>query len=196
MMPKQGVAGRALALCGVTLLVLTLGPRCEVRHVELGSAGSAYGCGDWIDGELNALRASACEGHCDASPQDPYVLDGKPPIMAATAGRWAFCRGHLGPADAVGIEFVPGCQVFFLRYDAESIAVRGTESTYQADYDILDPRPEGAAAQIDIHLSEANTLTMDVDAFRCPERVHLRHGDQIVDLARLDGHGGTGHAVD
>jgi hypothetical protein len=207
------VSRRAVALCGVGVgLFLIFAPGCEVRHVELGarsgddggpaplalvdpSKGSAYGCGDWIDSELNALRFGACEGFCDGTPGRPYDLDGKAPIMAATAGRWAFCSGHLGPPDAVGIELGPGCRVFFLRYDAENVAVRGTEAAYQADYDILDPRPEGAPAQIDLHLSPTHTLTMDIDAYRCPERVHLRYGDQALDLARFDGHGGTGLPV-
>ena len=204
---------RALVFGATAVLLTMFAPACEVRHVELGAGGldgdggaaplaradaaptTAYGCGDWIDNELNALRVGACEGHCDASPQNPYALDGKLPIMAATAGRWAYCGGHLGPADAIGIEFAPGCRLFFLRYDADSIAVRGTEATYQADYDIFDPRPEGDPARIDIHLSPTNKLRMDVDAFRCPERVHLRAGDLTLDLARFDGHGGTGLPV-
>jgi hypothetical protein len=202
---------RALVLGAVAVLVAAFAPACEVRHVELGAGGldagtaplarfdaaptSAYGCGDWIDNELNALRTGACEGHCDSTPREPYDLDGKLSIMAGTAGRWAYCGGHLGPADAIGIEFAPGCRLFFLKYDANSIAVRGTEASYQADYDMLDPRPEGAPAQIDVHLTPTNTVRMDVEAFRCPERVVLRHGDQTLDLARLDGHGGTGTPV-
>lgn len=115
--------------------------------------------------------------------------------MAATAGRWAFCSDHLGPDDAVGVEFAPGCRLFFLTFDANGIAVRGTESAYQADYDIFDPRPSGVPAQIDVHLSPTNTLTMEVEAFGCPERVRLRQSGRVIELARFDGHGGTGIPV-
>lgn len=211
MTTARSLTQRALLFGALALLTTGLASACEVRHVELGAGGvdagsaavaqfdaapgSAYGCGDWIDDELRALRVGSCEGYCTSSPDRPYDLDGKLAIMAGTAGRWAYCGGHLGPADAIGIEFAPGCRLFFLRYDANSIAVRGTEASYQADYDMLDPRPEGAPAQIDLHFSPTNTVRMDVEAFRCPERVRLRYGDQTLDLARLEGHGGTGMPI-
>src|SRR5262249_13147569 len=159
------------------------------------SKPGAYGCGDWLDNELNALRTNACEGYCTASPASPYAIDDKPTMMAATAGRWTFCGGAPPPHDPRGVGVGASRPPFFLRLDAKDIAVRGTEATYQADYDIFDPRPAGAPPRIDVHLSPTNTLTMDVDAFRCPERVHLRQGERVIDLARFDGHGGTGNPV-
>jgi hypothetical protein len=188
------------------------GVACEVRHVDLtlnengvqpltnaDAAPSQYGCADWIDAELNALRYGACDGKCINTPGSPFVLearDGKRPIMAATAGRWAFCSGQVGPADAVGMEFGPGCRIFFLRYDAAGIAVRGTEAAYQADFDIFDPRADGTPPQISLHLTPTHSITFEIAAHRCPERVQLRATDLNLDLARPDEvHGGTGTSV-
>lgn len=176
---------------------------CEMRHIDLGPTGTevvtqpstltdaslvpAYGCGDWIDAELNALREGYCFGYCRSTPAGSYPLDTKSSLMAATAGRWVFCGDHLGPDDAVGMEFAPGCRVFFLRYDAAGIAVRGTEAAYQADYDIFDPRPENMPARIDLHFTATDTLTLSVDANRCPEGVVLQGGGRTFRLARLEG---------
>jgi hypothetical protein len=188
-----------------------LASACAVRHIDLGVTGvddpsldpranaatplpPAYGCGDWIDQELNALRAGSCNGLCTSSPASPpnlYDLRDKPSMMAATAGRWTFCSGHLGPDGAEGMEFGPGCRIFFLRFDDAGVATRGTEAAWQADYDIFDPRPEDAPARIDLHWSATDTTTFGVVAYRCPERLVLRSGDLVVELARFDGNGGS-----
>jgi hypothetical protein len=203
---------RSIGFCLWSFTAIAAG--CETREIDLGMTdggsgavavgpranpdqplGAAYGCGDWIEAELNDLRAGTCEGSCSVARDGPYPLDSKPSMMAATAGRWSFCGARIGPADAVGIEFAPGCRVFFLRLDDAGIAVRGTEAAYQADYDIYDPRPEGVPARIDLHLTATDTMTLRVEAFRCPERVLLRRGDELIDLGRFDGHGGTGDPV-
>src|SRR5689334_3728067 len=121
------------AITIVGIVVTTTAPGCAVRHVDLTtsidagiaaqsvSKPSAYGCGDWIDNELNALRIDNCEGYCTSSPAKPWDIENKPTMMAATAGPWSFCGGHLGPADAIGIDFAPGCQLFFLRLDVNGV---------------------------------------------------------------------------
>ena len=152
---------------------------------DTGLAASAYGCAEWIDEELYALRDGGCGGSCETVPQDPYGLDSKQEVMAATAGQWLYCSGTLGPGSAIGIEFAPGCRLYFLRRDADGNLVRGTERAYQAKYDIFHPRPANTAARIDVHLDEAQTLTFDVTADRCPERVRLvTRGMPAIDLAR------------
>lgn len=192
-----------LLFAGAAGAVSIVASACEMRHIDLGPTGTevvaqpstlpdaslvaAYGCGDWIDAELTELRVGNCYGDCNSTPSGPYPLDTKSSVMAATAGRWLFCGDHLGPHDAVGMEFVPGCRIFFLRYDANGIAVRGTEAEYQADYDIFDPRPENMPARIDVHFSITNTLTLSVDANRCPEGVTLEGGNRVFRLARLKG---------
>jgi hypothetical protein len=157
-----------------------------------GNQSNGYGCGDWIDAVLNQFRVGSCEGLCSDVPDQPYVLDGNVPIMGATAGRWAFCGEHLGPADALGMELGPGCRIFFLVDDASGLAVRGTEFAYQADYDIIG---DATVPSIDLHFSPTHTETFTVEAYRCPERVILRQGERAIELARLDGHGGTGVPV-
>src|SRR4029078_1766292 len=102
---------------------------------------SGYGCADWIDTGLNALRAGSCAGFCDASPAQPYDLESELSGMAGTAGRWAYCGQGVGPDDVVGMEFAPGCRIFFLRYDDAGIAVRGTAAVYQADIEVFAHRP-------------------------------------------------------
>ncbi|AKV00020.1 hypothetical protein AKJ09_06683 [Labilithrix luteola] len=194
---------RAFAVLLCAGVVGAVASACETRHIDLGPTGNegraelrtvpdaslvaAYGCGDWIDAELKALRAGSCEGYCDSYPTGTYPLDTKASVMAATAGRWVFCGDHLGPDDAVGMEFVPGCRVFFLRFDSNGIAVRGTEAAYQADYDIFDPRPENMPARIDLHFTALNTITLEVEASRCPETVTLRGDGRLLRLARLEG---------
>jgi hypothetical protein len=194
------------------LAAVVIGPAagCDVRHVELGSGlatptttesrvdaalANGYGCPTWIDAELNARRAGACEGLCGEAVASEYDLHDNVEVLAGTAGRWAFCDARIGPPDAVGIEFVPGCRLFFLRYDDAGTAVRGTESEYQADFDVFDRSSTNGVARIDLHFSPTATTSFDVNAFRCPEAVTLRSDGAVIQLARFDGHGGTGIPV-
>lgn len=188
---------------GIAFAVIVAG--CDVRHVELetgsgtvstlgaapGDSSAGYGCADWIDAELNAIHVDICPGTCSSAPDHPYDLIDKPTVMAATSGNWQFCGDHslfaTAPADAVGVELVPGCRIFFLRYDESGKPVRGTEAAYQADFDIFDPRPVGQSARIDLHETPTQTIAVEVEAYRCPEQVHLTQGGRRVVLSRFAG---------
>lgn len=157
---------------------------------DAGGQGSAYGCAEWIDEELYALREGACAGFCPTPGTPPtgavrYPLASKKELIAASAGEWLFCRGSFGPADAVGVEFAPGCRLFFLRYDADGKLVRGTERAFQASYDIHHPRPAGTPARIDVHIDDERSITLDVEVNRCPEGIRLTHTYAAsIELAR------------
>ena len=192
------LVGACVAACALVV------PACDARIIDIGlndaesvpSASSvldgglvksAYGCAEWIDDELYALRDGGCSGFCPgaADKTSPYPLDSKQDVMAATAGEWLFCEGSLGPEGAVGVEFAPGCRLYFLRYDTDGAVVRGTERSYQAAYDIHHPRPADAPARIDVHIDDERTLTFEVVANRCPERLQLAEpGRAWIDMAR------------
>ena len=143
------------------------------------------GCAEWVDEELYALRDGGCPGYCvnpptDALGDNPYPLDSRKGIMAATAGEWLFCGNHFGPDGAVGVEFAPGCRLYFLRRDDAGTLVRGTERAFQMSYDIYHPRPAGVPARLDVHLDDERTMVFEVDANRCPERLHLVGPSKIV----------------
>lgn len=198
-------AGLFVVLAGAGIVLLGAGTQaCNARVIDIGrndaSAAalgtplpdgaqlSAYGCAEWIDDELYSLREGSCPGYCvspstDAPRDKSYPLDSKKGIMAATAGEWLFCGNHFGPEGAVGIEFAPGCRLYFLRRDTDGTLVRGTERAFQMAYDIYHPRPEGMPARIDVHLDDEDTLTMTVDVNRCPESLRLvgqKTGVEIV----------------
>lgn len=191
-------------VCTALAAFALVGSACNARLVDVGAhdadsvpsassvadggvARSAYGCAEWIDDELYALREGGCSGFCGNTGVDdaPYPLDSKRDVMAATAGEWLFCEGSLGPEGAIGVEFAPGCRLYFLRRDGDGIVVRGTERSYQAAYDIHHPRPANAPARIDVHIDDERTLTFEVVANRCPERLRLADpGRAWIDMAR------------
>jgi hypothetical protein len=196
----------ALAWTGITVTA------CNARIVDVGAndAGSAaprstdldaglvpsqYGCAEFIDDQVQTLRQGVCGGTCSETPATPYPLDTKANVIAATAGQWSYCEGTLGPVEAVGIEFTPGCRVFFLRKDASGVVVRGTEARFQASYDIYDPRPEGMPRRIDIHFDDRTTVTFDVEAFKCPEHLRLVSPDKRLELAPDFGDAGRPNPV-
>lgn len=151
--------------------------------LDSGLQRTQYGCVDLADDDVRALRVGACGGQCSSTPDLAYELESKQAVVAALAGKWMYCQGALGPADAVGIELAPGCRVFFLRKDLSAVVVRGTEAAYQATYDIYDPRPAGSPRRIDIHLADQTTLTFGVTAHRCPEHLQLVAPGRTTELA-------------
>ncbi|MBS2020033.1 MAG: hypothetical protein JST00_44640 [Deltaproteobacteria bacterium] len=200
---------RYLFSCGFVTLG-AIATACEARVVDIGThdagvapaatsveagnpKGSAYGCAEWNDEELYELRAGSCPGFCPepgATQQGAtrYALASKKEILAATSGEWLFCRGTLGPNGAVGVEFAPGCRLFFLRRDAEGKLTRGTERAFQASYDIYFPRPPNATARIDVNIDDERTITFDVEVDRCPERVRLVYlRADSIEMARPPG---------
>jgi hypothetical protein len=184
------------------LAALAMAAGCTTRTVDLGANeaggsaplggqvvnGSQYGCDEWNDEEMSALRGGVCAASCSATGEDMYALGSKRAVMAATAGQWLFCSADLfGPPGVVGVEFAPGCRVFFLRHDSEGNLVRGVEQRWQASYDI-DPVPGATIGRIDLHLDHTTTMGLEVTAYRCPERLHLSAASGQFALAR-DLHG-------
>ena len=167
----------------------------SASRTDAGLVPSQYGCAEFIDDQVQTLRQGACGGACAATPSTPYPLDSKADVIAATAGQWSYCEGTLGPAEAVGIEFTPGCRVFFLRKDANSAVARGTEARFQASYDIYDPRPDGLPRRIDIHIDDRTTVTFDVEAWKCPEHLRLVSADRRLELAPDFGDAGRPNPV-
>jgi hypothetical protein len=167
----------------------------STSNVDAGLVPSQYGCAEFIDDQVQAHRQGVCGGTCAATPAMPYPLDSKADVIAATAGQWLYCAGTLGPVEAVGIEFTPGCRVFFLRKDANGVVARGTEARFQASYDIYDPRPDGMPRRIDIHIDDRTTITFDVEAWKCPEHLRLVSSDRHLELAPDFGDAGRPNPV-
>jgi hypothetical protein len=151
--------------------------------VDAATAPSQYGCVDLTDDAVRAQRVGACGGQCTSTPDLPYALESKEAVVAAVAGKWMYCEGALGPADAVGLELAPGCRIYFLRKDLSGVVVRGTEAAYQATYDIFDPRAPGAPRRIDVHIDDRTTLTFELAAHRCPEHLQLLGAGTRIELA-------------
>jgi hypothetical protein len=165
---------------------------------------SGYGCADWVDQELMDLRGSVCTGACsDKMGKDVYALSSHEELEAATAGEWLYCTptSPLGPKDAVGLEFAPGCRIYFLVKDANNEIIRGTTAPYQADFDIYDLSDGGAPKRIDINLplggGNEDVHTFDVKVSHCPNLVELtsvKDGSVIV-LSSDFGDAGRGPPV-
>ena len=152
--------------------------------VDAGLTSSGYGCAEWVDEELYALRAGSCGGSCSSEGESPWLLDSKRAVIAASAGQWMFCgEDRFGPNDAIGVEFAPGCRLYFLRKDQDGVTVRGTEARFQARYDIYEPRSGSSPHPIDVHVDDTLTLTFDVVAYRCPERLRLLRPGMKIELA-------------
>jgi hypothetical protein len=164
---------------------------------------SGYGCADWVDQDLTTLRGSTCTGGCgDKLGIDLYALASHEELEAATAGQWLYCTptAPIGPKDAIGIEFAPGCRIYFLVHDANGEIVRGTMAAYQADFDIYDLSDGGAPKRIDLNLpgdGGEDTHTFDVKVSHCPNLIELRSAaDGTVILLSSDfGDAGRGPPV-
>ncbi len=191
-----GAASRLVLPLAVVGLLITSGS-CTRQTVDVGTNDasaitpsvaatdggvfpSGYGCANWVDSQLSSLRGNTCTGGCDASFGTLYALATQEELEAATAGEWLYCGGApFGPADAVGIEFAPGCRLFFLVKDQDGAITRGTLAAYQASFDIYDLSKPGAPKRIDINLrgdggaTSEDTITLDVRASACPNRVEL-----------------------
>lgn len=163
-----------------------------VAATDGGVFPSGYGCANWVDSELMSLRGATCTGACDAAFGPLYALRTQQELEAATAGAWLFCGGSpFGPKDAVGIEFAPGCRLFFLVKDQNGEITRGTLAAYQASFDIYDLSAAGSPKRVDINLrgdagaASEDTITLDVRASACPNRVELldMSGKVVLSLA-------------
>jgi hypothetical protein len=138
---------------------------------------SGYGCANWLDQDLSTLRGQTCTGGCsDALGTDLYALASQEELEAATAGQWLYCTptAPLGPKEAIGVEFAPGCRLYFLVHDSNGDVARGTMATYQADFDIYDLTDAGAPRRIDVNLAGGDTHTFDVKVSHCPNKVELK----------------------
>ncbi len=153
---------------------------------------SGYGCANWVDSDLMSLRGNTCTGGCSDAFGPLYALATQEELEAATAGQWLYCGASpFGPSDAIGIEFAPGCRLFFLVRDQNGDIARGTLQAYQASFDIYDLSAPGAPKRVDINLlgdagpATEKTITLDVRASACPNRVELldRAGKVVLSLS-------------
>ncbi len=165
-----------LSACAPRLLDLgtTDGGPVPTASEDAAPIENDYGCVSTTDTDLATLRGETCAGACTVSGADAYALDTQKTLVAATSGEWLFCgASSLGPATAIGVEFAPGCRLFFLRRDASGSIVRGTESDDQASYDIYDLRSPAAPRKIDVHLNDGRTVAYDVAVTHCPNELTL-----------------------
>lgn len=142
---------------------------------EAGVTPSAYGCAEWIDDEVREERLGACGAQCGdvASENSLFPLDSKKNVIAGTAGQWLRCSGSFGPDDTVGVEFAPGCRLYFLQRDADGKFVRGTVARLQAKFDIHDPRPAGQPRKLDVHFPDDRHVTYELAVGKCPSVLRL-----------------------
>jgi hypothetical protein len=199
----------AIACCVGVLGVVATSASCARQDVNVGENDAApvspsvaatdgavfpsgYGCANWVDSELTSLRGSTCTGGCMSSLGTLYALATQEELEAATAGQWLYCSlPPFGPRDAVGIEFAPGCRLYFLVMDAKGEISRGTLLDYQAAFDIYDLSMQSAPRRIDIKLrgdagaDSEDVFTYDVRASACPNVVQLldAKGNVVVTLS-------------
>jgi hypothetical protein len=152
-----------------------------VATPDAATTGENLICPTFRDDEINALRGHTCDGSCSDGFASPYALATPTEIVAATAGMWLFCGSKpFGPDDAIGIEFAPGCRIFFLRRDSVGTPVRGTEASYQANFDVYDVTGSDAPRRIVLEFSETSKIVLAVRAAACPNRLELTdemHGE-------------------
>jgi hypothetical protein len=209
---KRGVVAPACAAVAIALIASTFVTSCAKQNVDVGTNDpisttsstsdaevfpAGYGCANWVDEDLTMLRGTTCTGACSDGLGTHYALVSQEELEAATAGQWLYCtRTTLGPADAVGLEFAPGCRIYFLVRDAQNEIIRGTTAAYQADFDIYDLNDPKAPRRIDLNLTTTNKITFDVSVSACPNRLQLRATDgSLVDLSSDFGDAGRGAPI-
>jgi hypothetical protein len=218
-MIRAGLFARAIAGAFVLAVAASsaLGVSCARQTVDLGLNDAAatspaaavtdgavfpsgYGCANWLDQDLTTLLGQTCIGGCGGGlGKDLYALASHEELEAATAGQWLYCTttAPLGPKDAIGIEFAPGCRIYFLVHDANGAIIRGTTAAYQADFDIYDLSDGGAPKRIDLTLGPDDVRTFDVKVSHCPNKVELTSvaNGNVIELSSDFGDAGRGPPV-
>jgi NADPH-dependent 2,4-dienoyl-CoA reductase/sulfur reductase-like enzyme len=157
---------------GAQELTLTLVYDRKTARLLGGQAFGRAGADKRID-----VLATALQGKLTL--HDLAAAEGRAGVRsAADRARCAKCGGaRRVPSARVAPPHAGGASTgarYFLRRDADGVVVRGTEARFQATYDIFDPRPIGEPRRIDIHLDVGSqTVTFELAAFRCPERLRL-----------------------
>ena len=139
------------------------------------------------------LRGSTCAGQCSQS--EPLTRDVSSPdeLAAVLAGQWQICGGSLGPVDlsstgwrndagpttAIGIEFDPGCVIFFLYIEGKEL-VRGSSASDQASYDVVSTGD--AATGVVLHLASGD-VSATVSASSCLGRARLMTDAGVIDMS-------------
>lgn len=198
MLPRRVVKTAVVLGCVAVLLAMVgTSASCARQDVDVGTNDAApvtpavaptdgavfpsgYGCANWIDSQLTSLRGATCTGGCMSALGNLYALASHEELEAATAGQWLYCGAPaFGPKDAVGIEFAPGCRLYFLVKDSKGEITRGVFTEYQAAFDIYDLTMQSAPKRIDIKLpgdagaASEDTYTFDVRVSACPNVVQL-----------------------
>lgn len=122
-------------------------------------------------------------------PVLPY--DSATTLEERIVGKWQYCSGdgHVGPADAIGIEVTREHRWYFLRKDDALGYRRAFDPGYTGFWFVVDTAAyEGPGTfQLDFDLDEGGgtyvTQTVFTDG---PRRMHLHHHDGTADYLKLD----------
>jgi len=145
---------------------------------EAGLTSAKAGCTEWIDDDIHLAAEGECAGTCSPSESRPaegthFALPSMKRFIDLTGGAWLRCSGTFGPDDTVGVEFAPGCRLFFLRYDGSGQLTRGTEIRHQGVLGIYDPATSLYTRRIDLKTTEGGTVSYDVSMQTCPKALVL-----------------------
>jgi hypothetical protein len=183
-----------LAPVAALLLPLACTQACTQRAIDLGEnviekpapvaqvpgdggLDRFYGCVAWSDPEVAAVRSPACESEC-ATPEveassERHVVVSARDVVAVTAGQWVFCgeSPFPGATGAVGMEFTPGCRIYFLLTDNSPTArryVRGTTEQLQASFDIDVPSSKASPTRIEVLTNDKQLIGFTIASGKCP----------------------------
>jgi hypothetical protein len=148
-------------------------------------------CTEWSDDDVQSAQAGECPGSCTESPGGELAaFPTMKQFIDQTGGPWLSCRGSVfGPSDTIGVEFAPGCRLFFLKRDSTGALTRGSEIRHQGVYGIFVPATDKFARRIDLKLSDGSRTTYEVKLQLCPKTLVLTRTDSLpgraVEIIRL-----------
>lgn len=170
-----------MSACNQALLDLGENAGIEQNGPSLTSedagALSRAGCTEWIDDDIHLASEGECDGTCSPDAKlDPAGSVDFPTMKSfidQTGGAWRRCgTGQFGPSDTIGVEFAPGCRLYFLNYDEAGKLTRGTEIRHQGVFGIYDPAKSRSVRSIVLTTTTGRT-TYDVALQRCPKALVL-----------------------
>lgn len=147
--------------------------------VEGGVSVARAGCTEWFDDEVAASFANECAGSCTPFDTDRETFPTMRSFVVKSGGPWLWCSGRFGPTDSVGVEFAPGCRMYFLKYDTTGALTRGTEIRQQAAFGIFDPSPTPTARRIEVKTFDGTRTTYEITLTHCPKTMVLTEVDPL-----------------
>ena len=144
-------------------------------------AASRASCTEWSDDDVHSAQAGECPGSCTEDPKSELAaFPTMKHFIDQTGGPWFSCGGPaFGPTDTIGVEFAPGCRLFFLKRDSTGALTRGSEIRHQGVYGIFDPATDKFARRIDFKLSDSTRITYEVKLRLCPKTLVLTRTDTL-----------------